>query len=69
MNLKEILAENLAIEMNKCNINDKRLSEYSGVNNVTIWKIKNKKTNANLETVEKLAKALGLQGWQLVKRR
>lgn len=60
MNLIKTLSKNLINEMNRINISNQRLSKLSGVNTVTISKIRNQKVNPTIGTVKKLADGLGI---------
>ena len=66
LNTKEILSSNLRALIDLHEWSERALAEKSKVAQKTINKILNQESSPTVETTEKLAKAFGLNGWQLM---
>lgn len=68
MRPRDTLAENLnrLIESREDYRTPKKLVEASGVSNGTLGRIRNSETGASVDHLEGLAKAFGVQAWELL---
>lgn len=62
----EVLARNLRALMTKGGLVESALAQKSNVSQKAINNVLNCRTTAKIETVELLAKAFGMEGWQLL---
>lgn len=65
-NTKEIISSNLRALIDLHQWSERVLAEKSKVAQKTVNKILNQESSPSAETIEKLAKAFGLNGWQLM---
>lgn len=63
---KEIISGNLRALMDLHEWSERLLAAKSKVSQKTVNKVLNQESAATVETTEKLAKAFGLNGWQLM---
>jgi transcriptional regulator with XRE-family HTH domain len=68
MNLKTVVADNVRGLRYKLDISQEKLAEYSGIHRNYVGAIEREEVNVALGTLEKLAKALHVQPYLLLKK-
>ena len=64
---KQILAANLASIQKSMDLDDVRFALQLGISRAELSHIRNLKTDIKLSTIEKIASALGMEPWELLK--
>ncbi|MBE0454859.1 MAG: helix-turn-helix transcriptional regulator [Roseovarius sp.] len=64
--LSEIVVENVCAFRDRLGWSTRELARKSGVSDKMVWKVVNGESAPTTHTIEKLAKAFGIQSWELM---
>ena len=65
--LREVLATNLRRRRADLGLSQEALANEAGLHRTFVGAVERAERNISVDNIEKLAKALGLTGWQLLK--
>ena len=66
MDLRGVFASNLRLHRHKAGLSQEELADAAGINRTYLSKLETGRTYVGLEIIEKLAKALGVEGHEFL---